>query len=154
LWPEYVSRDLPLNRPERKAVHREAWKLWAANRWNIVLYLAVPAIYLCAVFFAADFGGRVAGMFGVTGPGYRLFRAGAPVVLFVACFAGGGAVLQRFRFAPCAYRATRRHGHEVCVRCGYWLKGLGEEIDRCPECGARREPMPQSRQEDQEQGGA
>ena len=34
--------------------------------------------------------------------------------------------------------AMRRHGFDLCTRCGYWLKGLGEEQTRCPECGAPR----------------
>ena len=59
----------------------------------------------------------------------------------VMCFVVGGAVLQRFRFAPCVYRATRSHGHDVCRKCGYWLRGLGDNVKRCPECGAEREVL-------------
>ncbi len=36
----------------------------------------------------------------------------------------------------------RRRGHEICVGCGYWLRGLGADVLNCPECGAAREPMP------------
>lgn len=143
IWPEYVNRDLRLTKRERKAIHRNAWRLWSTNKWNIVLYLTIPALYLAAVFFAADFGGWVAGLVGVTGPIHRLFRAAAPVALFVVCFVLGGAVLQRYRFAPCVYRATRAHGHDVCARCGYWLKGLDSNVENCPECGTPREPMPE-----------
>lgn len=35
--------------------------------------------------------------------------------------------------------AMRRRGFDLCSRCGYWLKGLGPEQTRCPECGAPRE---------------
>ena len=35
----------------------------------------------------------------------------------------------------------RLRGHELCVACGYWLRGLSEDVMRCPECGAQREPM-------------
>ena len=69
---------------------------------------------------------------------YGLFGLGL-FVLFLACFAGGGAVLQRYRFAPCVYRAMRLHGHDVCTRCGYWLRGLDEGTACCPECGTERE---------------
>ncbi len=142
VWPEYVHRDLPLTRQDRRAIHRNAWKLWWASKWNIALYLAVPAVYLATVFFASDVGGKVASLIGAGGLIHTLFRAGAPVALFVMCFVGGGAVLQRIRFAPCVYRATRQRGFDVCVRCGYWLRGLGDDIQRCPECGMAREAMP------------
>jgi len=138
IWPEYIHRDLPLTSRQRKAILRDAWKLWFANKWNILLYLALPALYLLTVFFASDVGGRVATLVGAGGLINKLFRAGAPVVLFVMCFVLGGAVLQRYRFAPCVYRATRRHGYDVCAKCGYWLRGLGDDIKRCPECGCAR----------------
>ena len=144
MWPEYIHRDLPLAKRERKAIHSDAWKLWRANTWNIVLYLTLPGLYLLTVFFASDVGGRVATLIGAGGLIHKLFRAGAPVALFVICFAVGGAVLQRTRFAPCVYRATRQQGYDVCAKCGYWLKGLSDEIKRCPECGMAREAMPKS----------
>ena len=36
----------------------------------------------------------------------------------------------------------RVSGFEVCLQCGYWLRGLGDDVKRCPECGAAREAMP------------
>ncbi len=27
VWPEYINRDLPLARQQRKAIHRDAWRL-------------------------------------------------------------------------------------------------------------------------------
>ena len=141
LWPEYVNRELPLTKQERRAIYRDAWKLWAADRRNIVLYLTLPVFYLLTVFFASDVGGWIATIIGASGLTHRLFRAGAPAALFGICFVFGGAVLQRLRFGPCVYRATRQHGHDVCAKCGYWLRGLGAGITRCPECGTEREPL-------------
>lgn len=145
IWPEYIHRDLLLTRQERKTIHRDAWRLWWASKWNIVLYLTLPAFYLTTVLFASDVGGRVARLIGARGLIHWLFRAGAPVALFVICFVLGGAILQRFRFAPCVYRATCNHGHDVCPKCGYWLRGLPEDIKRCPECGVTREPVSDTR---------
>jgi len=142
IWPEYVNRELPLTKQERKAVLRDAWRLWFANKWNILLYLTLPAVYLLTVFFASDVGGRLATLVGAGGLINKLFRAAAPVVLFVICFVVGGAVLQRYRFAPCVYRATRRHGYDVCLECGYWLRGLIDDVKRCPECGTPQEALP------------
>ena len=34
--------------------------------------------------------------------------------------------------------AMRSDGYEICINCGYELKGLGEDIDLCPECGVMR----------------
>jgi hypothetical protein len=35
--------------------------------------------------------------------------------------------------------AMRRRGFELCLGCGYWLKGLSDDITHCPECGRDRE---------------
>jgi hypothetical protein len=47
----------------------------------------------------------------------------------------------RLRATPFIYRALREAGYDVCLRCGYWLRGLGNEALVCPECGAQRTPM-------------
>ena len=141
IWPDYIHRDLQLTKQERKAIHRDAWKRWWANKRNIALYLMLPAFYLLTVFFASDVGGRIASIIGASGLVHRLFRAGAPLALGVACFVVGGAILQRYRFAPCVYQAMRQHGHDVCTTCGYWLRGLEDGIENCPECGAGRAAM-------------
>ena len=38
-------------------------------------------------------------------------------------------------------RAMRDHGYDLCIGCGYELRGLGDEITKCPECGATRESV-------------
>lgn len=35
-------------------------------------------------------------------------------------------------------RAMCEMGRDVCLECGYWLRGLGDEVSRCPECGGAR----------------
>lgn len=40
------------------------------------------------------------------------------------------------------YAALRQMGYDLCPLCGYWLRGLGENVKQCPECGAEREPLP------------
>lgn len=45
-------------------------------------------------------------------------------------------------------RAMLRYGFELCAECGYWLKGLGDDVKRCPECGAPRETSPSRVAED------
>lgn len=38
--------------------------------------------------------------------------------------------------------ALREMGYDVCPDCGYWIRGLGDEVKRCPECGWQREDVP------------
>ena len=38
-------------------------------------------------------------------------------------------------------RAMRDHGYVLCISCGYELRGLGDEITKCPECGTMRESV-------------
>jgi hypothetical protein len=142
IWPEYINRDLPLTRRERKAIHRSAWRLWWTGKWNVGLYLTLPAFYLLTVFFASDVGSWLARLVGGGALIDKTLRAAAPFALFILCFVLGGALLQRYRFAPCVYRATRQHGHDVCIKCGYWLRGLPDDRRHCPECGAAREAPP------------
>jgi len=49
------------------------------------------------------------------------------------------SMLGRRLYAPHVWRVLRRKGYDVCVNCGYWLRGLGEDVKQCPECGAKRE---------------
>ncbi|MCK4871675.1 MAG: hypothetical protein KAS72_03010 [Phycisphaerales bacterium] len=142
IWPSFVDRELPLTREQRRAIDRDAWKMWFRNRWNFILYMLVPISYVLALPLLRDAAGMLAGTLGADGLGQRMVRAGVVILLPAACFVLAGAVLQRWRFAPCVYEATRRHGCDVCTRCGYWLRGLDDDAQRCPECGARREPMP------------
>jgi DNA-directed RNA polymerase subunit RPC12/RpoP len=144
LWPEHVNRNLPLTKPERKQIHRDAWRLWFANRWNLVLYLSLIAVYALTVLYVPDGAGCLATLFGLGLTGHRLFRLTASVGHAVLLFVVGGVVLQRYRFAPCVHRATRLHGYDVCAKCGYWLEGLGEDGKRCPECGTARTALPGS----------
>ncbi len=32
----------------------------------------------------------------------------------------------------------RELGFDLCLKCGFWLKGLDEDGKQCPECGAQR----------------
>src|SRR5688572_7496910 len=58
------------------------------------------------------------------------------VCWLVAMGAGQYWVARRY-YAPLVRREMRRHGHDVCIQCGYWLHGLDDEVKRCPECGAK-----------------
>ena len=52
------------------------------------------------------------------------------------------ALLCRWTWRPAVLMVLRQHGHEVCFGCGYWLRGLDETTEVCPECGRERDVMP------------
>lgn len=52
--------------------------------------------------------------------------------------------LERYFYAPLVRRIMREHTYDVCLECGHWLKGLGDDIKRCPESGTAREALPPS----------
>jgi rubrerythrin len=41
--------------------------------------------------------------------------------------------------APFIRRVLHELGHEVCIECGYLLRGLDDDVENCPECGAARD---------------
>ena len=59
-----------------------------------------------------------------------VFSFGFPILLWIAF-----RLIQRFRFAPHYRSAVRDLGYDVCVGCGYWLRGLDKSIKACSECG-------------------
>lgn len=75
------------------------------------------------------------------------FSVSAMCTALLGCLLGGFAVyllalkLGRNTWIVEARQAVRDLGRDVCVRCGYWLRGLADEVSVCPECGTDREPM-------------
>ena len=52
------------------------------------------------------------------------------------------ALLGRWSWRPTVILLVRGRGIEVCFGCGYWLRGLDEATECCPECGRVRDDMP------------
>ena len=67
----------------------------------------------------------------------------APVGMALFLFAGWR--IWQLAYASSVYKSLREFGFDVCPRCGYWLRGLGEGVKHCPECGAAREALKESR---------
>jgi len=63
------------------------------------------------------------------------------IIAFAALFLAYAYLLASLYVGPTRH-ALREAGYDVCLRCGYWLRGLPDDIKRCPECGTAREPMP------------
>jgi len=41
-------------------------------------------------------------------------------------------------------KAMRDVGYDICIECGYELRGLDASITRCPECGGERQRTPRT----------
>lgn len=69
----------------------------------------------------------------------------SPLIVGLVCcalmYAPMAFALHRTR-TPFIRRALRDMGYEICEHCGYWLRGLGDDVHQCPECGATREALP------------
>ena len=59
----------------------------------------------------------------------------AIVAVFASIY---GAWAYRSLYIKPSRLAMQSEGYAICINCGYELKGLGEDIDRCPECGSLR----------------
>jgi hypothetical protein len=135
-WPilDYIDTELPLTTKQRRAINREAWRRWLKRRNNFVLYLAViiplNLILNLVPALIRELTGRSA-----------YWHWPMAIGIYVICAVAAIALLQRWRFAPLVRVIVREHGYDVCIKCGYWLRGLDARVDRCPECGAKREPI-------------
>ena len=80
---------------------------------------------------------------------WAIMIAGVPphvmfILVLVAMFMIGGATGYYFkqRLGPTVWSALRELGYDVCTHCGYWLRGLGDDVKQCPECGSARTIVP------------
>ncbi len=77
----------------------------------------------------------------------ELFSSGVGLfvllLLFVPTAWIWGCLLYGLVSRPEHYYRIRLEGFDICLKCGYWLRGLGDEITNCPECGTKRESMPE-----------
>ena len=53
------------------------------------------------------------------------------------------AWMYRYLYRKPIRKAMQEAGYELCIECGYHLKGLPPTIERCPECGTERTPIPE-----------
>jgi hypothetical protein len=136
LLGNYSDPEFTLSRREQREVTRLAHRN----------HLSKLKLFLCT-------GGMLVGSWLVIGFGWEpataLIRsAGIPmaplVTLMVLCLVTVvvSSWLYRFIYVRPVRLAMRDLGYDICVGCGYRLTGLDDTIDRCPECGQPREPMP------------
>ncbi len=136
---DYADPDLPLSFWKRQKI---AWRLvliWklprSARRGRIVFVLAfaVPQI-LVVSSLPRLIDGFANAWFAGTWP---LAIVALAVALWI-----WGCILYGLLSRAEHYHRIRLEGFDICLKCGYWLRGLAEDVTNCPECGTKREPMP------------
>lgn len=129
LWGNYIEPEWKLPREEVRRVHRlvkerymRPWVLFGfTGLWLLIMYGVVAMMVLLDVKSLPTFW-------------YVLLMVGALTTLIALA-------LWSFRmiYIRPVRRAMRDLGYDVCIPCGYWLKGLADDVRKCPECGADRE---------------
>ena len=134
LFPRFVDSAVPLSKAQRKIARGRAWSKWRLNRWSFTINLAttgsINGAFLLAFLYLNQ---RIPSV--MRGVGI-VFIPGAFLVVPWLSF----RLLRHFRYAPHYRRAVRELGIDVCVSCGYWLRGLDDQVRECPECGWSRPP--------------
>ncbi len=99
--------------------------------WWTLGALVLPALLVIGA--GLPFVMRALGLSGRTGP----YLIGLCVILVV--FWPWSAWVYGHVYVKPVRRALRERGIDLCISCGYDLRGTGEDVGRCPECGAERE---------------
>ena len=138
---DYADPDLPLSFWKRQKV---AWRrvplrtLPVSIRWRrIVFGLGTVLPTIVAVPLAIKATTVMASRIGGVGQFIPLL-----LLLVVPTYWIWTCALYGFVSRTEHYHRIRLEGFDICLKCGYWLRGLGDEITNCPECGTKREPMP------------
>jgi ssDNA-binding Zn-finger/Zn-ribbon topoisomerase 1 len=136
LSPPLIDPALPIDTRTRRKIRRVAWRKWNENPAKGITFglLAAAPLFLTTLL----------------PPAMRTTQLGIPALAIVAityiiyiCILA--QILRRFWYAPYVYAELRTRGYDVCPKCGYWLRDLDDDIQRCPECGRTREAIPASR---------
>ncbi len=109
------------------------------RQWRPIL-LALGVVIVVAAL-ASGFTALVVYRYGGTLLGPWALMLGSGIASGASAFAAAIAMrwsLRRFNRREIRL-AMQTLGFELCTQCGYWLKGLGEDVGECPECGKRRE---------------
>ncbi|UCD74912.1 MAG: hypothetical protein JSV91_14135 [Phycisphaerales bacterium] len=126
----------------KRIIDEVMWEAREAGGWRVTIAQLASLMLIVIVFLAsggiAFLAARIFGWYS------RVF-IGSIFLISLICLLiviGTGAVyfhLMRLFVRREIRQAMARRGFELCPGCGYWLKGLGVDSPRCPECGWKRE---------------
>lgn len=130
--PKFIEEVVPITKQQERTARSKAKYKWRSYKWNLCIHFAV----LFGVFgsgflihgFIEDYLGKKFDGF------LTIFFA----ISFYVCLWMAFRLLQYCRFAPHYRLAVRELGYDVCVGCGYWMRGLDRSVKTCPECGYAR----------------
>lgn len=128
LIQDYFDQQVQLDGKQRRAAYRRANGYFRANKRHVCTYLAVTLAPTLLMWVWILFGHELVGR-----PS-RVVRLLYGPALLVCTYLAHACVL-RHVYAPHVRRAVREFGYNLCLSCGYWLRGLTADIKRCPECG-------------------
>ncbi len=72
-------------------------------------------------------------------PGRPLWITYGLMLAWIAVLASWLSITHARTLAQMVRSEVRRRGKDVCTSCGAWLRGIGADVRRCPECGSGRE---------------
>ena len=127
----YSDGELPLTNKEQREIYRSAWKLWKRDWRNRMFGWTSHLVFFLTISIAITFGG-----------GKFLWQTMIIIVTCSGLLVAGRQIVERAYVAPLGRRLLRERGIDVCIRCGYWLRGLNDDVRECPECGWQREDVP------------
>ncbi len=134
----YADPEFNLTRAQQREVTRLAHKkhLAGVTLWTWTIAMTISA-WIVIGFLVRPFSSLL------MQNGFTQIAAFlSTLVILVAGVCLIAAWLYRFIYVRPVRRAMRDLGYDVCVGCGYRLIGLTDDIQRCPECGHAREPLP------------
>lgn len=133
LIQNYFDPQVKLDRKQSWAAYRRANEFFCLNRRHVRTYLVVTLAPVVILLLWVFVGQEV-----IVRPNRTIRFLYGPAVL-LATYLSHAYVL-RHVYAPHVRRAVREFGYDLCLKCGYWLRGLDDDITRCPECGSPRLP--------------
>lgn len=132
LLGNFTDPQYELSRREQFRLSNEAHKRFVSTSaflWRSLLILA--PLLVCLKLLQS-----LMGWLGVAGQGLPYAISLAVLLLL---FWPWSAWMYRSLYVRPIRRAMRDAGYDLCIGCGYELRGLDTSIVRCPECGIERD---------------
>ncbi|MCZ6612053.1 MAG: hypothetical protein O6941_05410 [Planctomycetota bacterium] len=142
-WSGGVLGDgITLSRDQWRTVNRRAFVDFLRHPLRVAAFLGVQMVPVLLLTVVGQNAAPL--LIGPTGPVNHMTLI---VVLAILIWYAAQMVttlwVWRNIYGPHLRRAMQDVGWEVCIKCGYSLRGL-EDVKQCPECGGKHEPMSES----------
>jgi len=131
---QYAPPELKLTAVQRREARRRTWKNYRSTLTSLLISFATACV------LGVLWGAAPLLVFDPTrlGPAYAIVLLTYPFVFAliswpILAYAG------KWIYGTSYRTALNDMGFHVCVKCGYWLRGLDDAVKHCPECGAARE---------------